>query len=354
MSFPDAGNGFVVLMVPQPGGAVAVAHLVATDDGQHWQTRSMPDGTSSECGIDFVSPSDGWTLVLLTGHGSCTQLFHTADGGRTWTAAAGPAAGPDTLLEGMRFASAGTGWIVAVQRIPAARPRLPSGSPYLFATLDGGATWQRQSLPPIAGAAWPQPLWLPDFPHLFDATHGALAVAFAPSGNKHAAEVAVYSTVEGGRSRISPRLLPRGLVDWTATDPRHWWGAVVTGVRSSTDGGATWSAAVAPPSDVTALDMAIESSRSLWRSSGWPGPRPGGAEHGRQGYAHEHEARAQRQRLRSIIRSARPGSQCRGLLIGQPQLHGPRNRRLHILRAGFSDCRRTIAARHCRGRVVLP
>lgn len=94
--------------------------------------------------VTFVSADLGWALgsVPCAG-GTCPAIARTTDGGRTWSA--GPAvpnavagaipAGPCVLC-GLRFADERDGWIFGSD---------------LWATHDGGTTWQQASIAGLSG-----------------------------------------------------------------------------------------------------------------------------------------------------------------------------------------------------------
>ena len=107
----------------------------------------MPPATPSSGGlpagldvasVTFVSLTTGWVLGGRTcGSSPCVQVWRTGDGGRTWTdVPAPPAPAPlETNAEIrplIRFADPDDGWVAA------------SGK--LWATHDGGAHWNEQSI----------------------------------------------------------------------------------------------------------------------------------------------------------------------------------------------------------------
>jgi hypothetical protein len=86
--------------------------------------------------VTWVSAQRGWMLgTAACGQATCTTVIGTADGGRTWNRV-GTLDAPVTSDEGtgvteIRFADALHGWAFG---------------PALWATADGGATWQPQPL----------------------------------------------------------------------------------------------------------------------------------------------------------------------------------------------------------------
>jgi hypothetical protein len=102
--------------------------------------------------VTFVSANEGWVLGgVPCASGQCPFIVRTLDGGRTWT----PVAAPATTItsgspvppgyvdvtggvDGIRFADPLDGWVFG---------------PELWATHDGGSTWQQITLPGASGAA---------------------------------------------------------------------------------------------------------------------------------------------------------------------------------------------------------
>lgn len=84
--------------------------------------------------VTWVSAQRGWLLgSAACGQATCTTVIRTTDGGRTWSRLASLDAPltveQDTGITGVRFADDLHGWAFG---------------PALWATADGGGTWQRQ------------------------------------------------------------------------------------------------------------------------------------------------------------------------------------------------------------------
>jgi photosystem II stability/assembly factor-like uncharacterized protein len=98
--------------------------------------RAVPSGFHAQS-MSWVSPQHGWMLGLAPcGQSTCTTIVETTDAGATWTLA-GRLRAPLTLEQAsgvteIRYADDLHGWAF---------------EPALWATTDGGATWQRQVLP---------------------------------------------------------------------------------------------------------------------------------------------------------------------------------------------------------------
>ncbi len=255
--------------------------LRTRDGGQSWENKlTAPAGTYLRC-VGFADDRSGWVGTLDSHH----RMFHTADGGDTWSEVALPAGAPSAVcglcvvnadvtwasgtnfpeepsgvvrtLDGGRtwtaidlsahaallvdvfFADARRGWVVGGQaEVP--DPTREDVRAVVLATEDGGATWVNQ----LAGA--PMPLgewgWKIQF---VDRDVGFVALESFSRG-------AVLKTLDGGRSwSRHPVNDPQGNVNLEGVgfiDRDHGWAGgwgddlFVSGLTSETrDGGQTWS-----------------------------------------------------------------------------------------------------------------
>ena len=102
--------------------------------------------------VSFVSADVGWVLgAAPCSSGQCAWILHTTDGGATWASIPAPPApiSSDGLIpvsglatgsgvSGLRFADAQNGWAFG---------------PDLWATHDGGSSWQQVTIPGATSAA---------------------------------------------------------------------------------------------------------------------------------------------------------------------------------------------------------
>jgi C1A family cysteine protease/photosystem II stability/assembly factor-like uncharacterized protein len=97
-----------------------------TDGGLTWkhQTTGLA-GVGWLCGVDFVSPSYGWTV------GWSGEIYRTRDGGASW---AKQSSGVTVDLEAVCFLDSQRGWAVG-----------EAGT--VLTTTDGGASWVRVGVP---------------------------------------------------------------------------------------------------------------------------------------------------------------------------------------------------------------
>jgi photosystem II stability/assembly factor-like uncharacterized protein len=125
MSFPSSSNGFILLH----DGTL----LSTSDGGSSFSRRTAIPNTAAKGGnqsptdIFFTSSTNG--VAVTSGPGG---IYHTVDGGNTWTQAAGAAAS----FKSVWFADANTGYAVG-------------DASALFTSTDGGATWSQR---PLTGA----------------------------------------------------------------------------------------------------------------------------------------------------------------------------------------------------------
>ncbi|MCA6090852.1 oxidoreductase [Streptomyces sp. SCA3-4] len=135
--------------------------LATRDGGRSWRPTS-PDGmpaalpgeaafaASGQCAVS-AGPRDAW---IATGGGPVARVLHSADRGRTWTAAEAPLPAGDAArgVFGLAFRDRGHGLAVGGDyRAGASSPRAAAR------TADGGATWNAAGRPPAAyrsGVAW--------------------------------------------------------------------------------------------------------------------------------------------------------------------------------------------------------
>ncbi len=178
--------------------------------------------------VTFVSAGEGWLLGSATCSGApCAAIVRTSDGGRTWAGipAPGAAIAPGGLgqggISGLRFADPLDGWAFG---------------PDLWATHDGGATWQRETLPGAGPRAQVTAL---------EAGAGAVHAAFfgnaggvqIASSPTHTGAWTVSSTqVQGGAGPVPhTQIVLQGTSGWLLQVDR----AVVGGARLA---GGTWRA----------------------------------------------------------------------------------------------------------------
>jgi photosystem II stability/assembly factor-like uncharacterized protein len=117
------------VVVAGPGGTV-----FRTDDGGvTWQNIGYPNlpGAYWIEDVDFVSATEGWVVGLDQDLGHFRTVYHTVDGGQSWTLAFTP----NAFCYSVDFVDAQHGWIATIGQL-------------YFRTTDGGQNWTSLGLPP--------------------------------------------------------------------------------------------------------------------------------------------------------------------------------------------------------------
>lgn len=264
------------------------ALLSTRDGGATWEVRRPPTEDALR-DIFFTDAVTGWVVcersmfMPMRKDESVSYLLKTSDGGESWSRVeVTRGADVDLKLAGVRFADRGHGWVFG-----------ELGA--LFATRDGGATWERQRVPTrhlLLGATFldAQTGWLvgagPAVLHTDDGgatwregdVNAALrpraargvrvnAVSFASARRGWAVGSGglVLATADGGRTwREQLSGTESNLFDVKFFDEREGWAVGAGGVAiHTTDGGATWRA------ERTGTPHALERLFFVGRARGW-------------------------------------------------------------------------------------
>lgn len=285
---PDGGEIIALAADPQQSGVVyagtAGGVFKSTDGGATWSrsSRGLMGGTVL---CLAVAPSSRSTVYA----GTYRSLFVSRDGGATWAGtpwntgnvlviAVDPRdarriwAGTSNGLYGSRDAGAHWSYVDAGQiaRVVdlALDPAHPdtlyvasagledSGADGIFRSTDGGATWKQLTRGLEAAYPWQD--------------HVRLAVD-PKSPNVVYASFYEYPAPGGPRPDVTYRSTDNG-IHWTATEGGYPLavdrnGAVYAGARRSTDHGATWQPAAAPPDFATRYAAGAAADGTLWAST---------------------------------------------------------------------------------------
>jgi photosystem II stability/assembly factor-like uncharacterized protein len=219
------------------GNYGAIFHT--TDGGKTWQSRDS--GTKSPLfSVEFGDADHGWIV------GKSAVILDTTDGGRTWTSAKSPIS-PQKHLFKVKAASPTTAWAVG-----------DWGA--IAVTTDAGKTWQDRSLPTLtiraAGSNRPDRnenvvlediiLYDVSWP---DAQHGFIAGEFAT----------LIATADGGAT-WEKRTLPteKTIFGIDFTTASEGWAVGIDGlVLHTTDGGNTWQVQHGNPEPATIEELAF-------------------------------------------------------------------------------------------------
>ncbi len=128
----DENHVWVALKL-QSGSSFSLGRLFVTEDGgKRWQERSLPHGEP----VVFADPLHGWTVGGPAGK----NLFHTADGGITWTAPTVELpAGSRTWFAPPQFPAGGSGRLPVLLEGPAGVTLVQ------YAAVENGEIWQPAS-----------------------------------------------------------------------------------------------------------------------------------------------------------------------------------------------------------------
>jgi photosystem II stability/assembly factor-like uncharacterized protein len=264
-NLPALGIQDIGLISPETGWALRGGRLLWTGDGGRTWGDLTPESVTQLLAATYLDAGHAWALGYVTGGDpGILTVFHSTDGGRTWQAASLPVASGEALepvaAASLEFIDQDNGWVAL---------KLPSGSSFslgrLFATQDGGRTWQERTLPlgePVAfidsGRGW---------------------VAGGPAGDPlyhtrdggvtwEAQSLPLTAAPSTGRTLVGlPQFedLQKGLLPVTSIDPFH--PALL--LFATDDGGESWELAETldlDPGDrlETALPFSLGPDGSWW------------------------------------------------------------------------------------------
>lgn len=228
-----------------------------TNGGQTWTKAELPKAVFNAFGeilppvqFDFLDASQGFAFLsgnLAKGRND-SDLFWTADGGRTWSADRPTGSGNVGNEGAVGFATADDGVIVNAMH--------GNG---MVATHDGGRTWTDAAIDLPPGSAGAE-LFFGE-PAYFDGRSGLVAIDFQTDNGS---DNRVYRTLDAGSSWTDAATLPAGLFAITFLDEELWIGTNGALVVRTSDGGRTWAS-----SSAMGLPGAPESLTMVDAQHGW-------------------------------------------------------------------------------------
>jgi len=182
----------------------------------HGATAPENHGWSGAARCFFFDANHGWLNLEVVAHDwAIGVVLATTDGGRTWNQVRG--FNVDAGFGRIQFSDAKNGWVAGG----------PYGQQHLYATHDGGQSWQSVVLPLVAGLSslLSSATMSQCVPPLFrDSKHGLLPVIYSGTdtlGNDLKA-LALFSTDDTGRTWRSEGWSnlgeDRGVLAFTAVD----------------------------------------------------------------------------------------------------------------------------------------
>ncbi len=182
----DSGWLLVKEADPSLGGSLAL-YRTATG-GQEWDVSHLPlspEGVATGFLTFLDDGQTGWVVLKLESGSSFSRgrLFATSDGGRSWEERAAPLGAPARFIDSQR------GWMAGG----------PDGS-QLYFTEDGGYTWRAQTLPdlPAEGVFIDLPI-----------TEGSARLRLPVTlWGASPSQFRIYLSRDGGRSWVGERVIP--------------------------------------------------------------------------------------------------------------------------------------------------
>jgi len=274
--FLDVRSGWLVQQALASDQTGELGLLRTQDGGGTWEALPLPVPAGEALAIeaahlDFIDDNTGWLAVKLKSGSSFSlgRLWATQDGGNTWEEISLP------LGEPVKFLDAGRGWVAGG----------PAGGE-LYRTLDGGRTWQRQEF--ASGEVSLPGSRLVGLPEFVDEQDGLLLVTL--SGEAGSA-FALYATHDGGeswslemRQDLEPGNQPGRQLPFSVAGNGHWWAGAPEAARLYTANGPSERAArLTPaglPEGVVALDFATDQAGwALVQEGACQGYKPPAGQH---------------------------------------------------------------------------
>jgi photosystem II stability/assembly factor-like uncharacterized protein len=206
VQFFDRAHGFMVLSLAFAGEQF----YWTSDGGEQWQAVRLPAPQSVV--VTFSDASYGWALAQANAAGQLFTLYASRDGGATWQRLADPPGDAYYLA----FRGPTEAWMGS----------LGPGTPHIYTSADTGRTWQRHDLPPPPGRAW-------------DTGGRGTTVQLLPRiGAIATTGGGLFTSFDSGRTwrYLTP---PPGEVGYQ--DALHWWAIKGTVLSKSSDAGQKWS-----------------------------------------------------------------------------------------------------------------
>ncbi|HLY13011.1 MAG TPA: YCF48-related protein [Candidatus Limnocylindrales bacterium] len=230
-----------------------------TDGGLTWAKSTLPKAKINNAGdtlppfsFDFLDLTHGFAFISGNySHSSGdSDLYYTADGGKTWSADRPTGPGFDGV-EGsaISFATADDGVIVG--------STVGSG---VFVTHDGGTTWAQATVSAVS--SFGGDLRVFSQPVFSDAQHGLVGIRF--QGDTQSV-TRIYRTADGGSSWSYVSAVPgSGPFIVSIVDQQHWIATDGATAVHSQNAGASWTTVATQPALDGLLAIQFTSLKEGW------------------------------------------------------------------------------------------
>jgi len=232
-SFLDSNRGWIIVSdQSDPINQGVMYHTV--DGGLSWTAVATPFGGAL---LKFFDDNNAWAMVyagVATGNMNI-KFFQTANGGTNWTEVFETDPNNADVEHAIPFAGIKSGFTpVNMQEAWVSGQTYATNDFYLYETLDGGHTWSKVNYQmPFTGEA----MYLTQPPVFFDSQNGILPMTAGSEG----VGTLFLKTQDGGATWTAGAPIPgAGMYSVpTYEDVFVWFGNELS---VSHDGGATWSA----------------------------------------------------------------------------------------------------------------
>jgi photosystem II stability/assembly factor-like uncharacterized protein len=251
----------MVRIVTAPRPPLQTAFYRTLDGGATWTSAPAPPNPfPAPPPVYFLDIKEGWLLQIPLAANTPRILFHTVDGGLSWS----ELAHLDTAYD-VSFKDSSNGWLPQ---------RSLAGSPALLFTRDGGRTWLPQILALPPGAVMGDPR--PHAPRFLDSQLAAFRLSILSSASDPPVrnlDNFLYWTRDGGETWAAagrPPLAKAGETDYGAVDSfldgRRGWEGSATSLFKTDDGGTTWSSVTTslPRRGFYFAQLAVLGDRVAW------------------------------------------------------------------------------------------
>ena len=253
--FFNSQVAWIVTQGTNSANPTAIEVLRTLNGGQNWQSQTLTNDNQHELlgPPDFVNMQDGWLeLVSNGGPGAgseAVEIYRTTDGGQSWSKVSAttneqPNGGLPTggIKTGISFKDTLNGWATATY--------YATNNAWLYATHDGGKTWQKQSLPLVSGTSGGE---YDTTPPVFFGNNGLLPVHVFATNNS---VLDFYITHNGGQTWTAQPLASFNSTNAYVADMAHAWATDTNNVFYRTlNGGISWQKEQSAGQTISALSF---------------------------------------------------------------------------------------------------